>query len=73
MLVKFEGQAITLKPGDQWECSCGRVESLPAYVHAHWSDLLEYKCDDCRREYTLLRGRISLKRRAPKRATKGKK
>jgi len=36
-------------------CTCGKFSKFPAYVYAHWSDELIYRCE-CGQEWLVLSG-----------------
>lgn len=37
-------------------CECGARHEFPAYVFAHWSHELLFKCDKCQAGYTIQNG-----------------
>jgi len=43
-------------------CGCGKEHLYPAYVYAHWDDLLNFKCSTCDAKYAILRGKVTRKR-----------
>lgn len=43
-------------------CECGNVVEYPAYVYAHWDEILDYNCPKCRRQYVIIRGIAALRK-----------
>lgn len=43
-------------------CPCGERHKWPAYVYAHWRDLLTHSCNKCNQKTSLLSGVCSPKR-----------
>lgn len=41
-------------------CECGENHDFPAYVHAHWYEVLIHTCKKCQRQHRILRGRATL-------------
>lgn len=41
-------------------CECGQEHEYSGYVYAHWDIQLVKTCEECGREYTILRGRAYL-------------
>lgn len=37
-------------------CKCGFVVKYPAYVYAHWRDVLIYTCEGCGKKYSIVCG-----------------
>ena len=48
-----------VKPDDKWTCECGKINSLGAYVAAHWDVKLIHTCE-CKRKHSVHRGIIKL-------------
>jgi Zn finger protein HypA/HybF involved in hydrogenase expression len=40
-----------------FECKCKRRYVFPAYVHAHWNEVLIFTCPTCGTKYKTRRGR----------------
>ncbi|VVB52807.1 Uncharacterised protein [uncultured archaeon] len=39
-----------------YKCACGKVHVHPAYLYAHWDEIITHTCD-CGRKNDLLRGK----------------
>jgi len=37
-------------------CECGEFHKYPAYVYAHWRDLLAFTCQSCQRQCAIVMG-----------------
>ena len=46
-------------PKDYNCTSCGRFHEFPAYVYAHWRDVLAHKCEGCGQEHEIICGAAS--------------
>jgi hypothetical protein len=42
-----------------FECTCGAKHLFPAYVYAHWRDLMDFVCSDCGRKWKIVTGGAS--------------
>jgi RNase P subunit RPR2 len=42
-----------------YTCKCGEFHKYPAYVYAHWRDLLTHTCEKCGAKHDILMGHAS--------------
>lgn len=39
-----------------YTCKCGAEHTYPAYVFAHWNEILTHTCEKCGAKHDVLRG-----------------
>lgn len=48
-----------VKPGDSWQCECGKTHKLSDRIHANWSQENFHACE-CKRKHSIKAGAIKL-------------
>lgn len=50
--------------------TCGERHDFPAYVYAHWGEMLTHECDKCGAKHRILSGRATQVKRGKAAALK---